>query len=244
MFNDCIAMTLLFGAVLLLVYKRWLPAAIAYSLALSVKMNILLFYPALIMIQIREVGIRKALKLQAVIIATQFLVAIPFLRTHAWAYLSTAFNFGRHFEWQWTVNWRFVGETTFLKLQSSKFLITGHVLSLLLWALLRTDGIVNFVTILMKGQKHTPMTSTEIARWMFEANLIGILFSRSLHYQFLSWYLPTIPFMLLAGNRAWLTISAAIFTGIEYCWNVYPSTLSSSLLLFILNCSLLVVSMR
>jgi alpha-1,3-mannosyltransferase len=35
----------------------------------------------------------------------------------------------------------------------------------------------------------------EIATVMFTSNLIGIVFARSLHYQFFSWYAQQIPFL-------------------------------------------------
>ncbi|TYJ22732.1 hypothetical protein E1A91_A08G144900v1 [Gossypium mustelinum] len=69
---------------------------------------------------------------------------------------------------------------------------------------------------------------------MFVGNFIGIIFARSLHYQFYSWYFYSLPHLL------WITPfptlhRVLIFVGIELCWIVFPSNLYSSLLLLCLH---------
>jgi len=62
------------------------------------------------------------------------------------------------------------------------------------------------------------------------SNLIGILFARSLHYQFYSWYAYQVP--LLAWRTRYPTALKLFVVGaIEYGWNVYPSTRLSSVVL-------------
>ncbi|KAG0003215.1 Lethal(2)neighbour of tid protein, partial [Modicella reniformis] len=46
LFNDPVAMVFLYAAILAFLYKRWTLSSILFSLALSVKMSILLFFPA------------------------------------------------------------------------------------------------------------------------------------------------------------------------------------------------------
>jgi len=70
-------------------------------------------------------------------------------------------------------------------------------------------------------------------------NLIGIMFARSLHYQFYSWYAQQLPFL------AWRTalpvpIKLMLLLAIEYSWNVFPSTKLSSGILVGSNAILLV----
>ena len=62
------------------------------------------------------------------------------------------------------------------------------------------------------------------------ANFIGVMFARSLHYQFYVWYYHSLHYL------AWTTpysvkIKLLVLGVIELCWNTYPSTVWSSLAL-------------
>jgi alpha-1,3-mannosyltransferase len=69
---------------------------------------------------------------------------------------------------------------------------------------------------------------------MFTSNFIGILFSRSLHYQFYSWYFQTLPYLL--WQCEWTTTKygfvsttrVILLMTIEGCWLTFPSTVNSS----------------
>ncbi|KAG7666070.1 ALG3 [[Candida] subhashii] len=62
---------------------------------------------------------------------------------------------------------------------------------------------------------------------MSTTNVIGVLFSRSLHYQFLSWYAWQLPFLLFSmGINVYFGV--LIWFAHEWCWNVFPSTKQSS----------------
>ena len=74
---------------------------------------------------------------------------------------------------------------------------------------------------------------------LFTSNFIGVVFARSLHYQFYAWYMHTLPYL------CWMTpyptvIKIGIVVGIEICFNIYPSTYVSSLSLQLLHYLLLV----
>ena len=60
-------------------------------------------------------------------------------------------------------------------------------------------------------------------------NLIGILFARSLHYQFLSWYAWSLPGLLYLNFPIYFTLP--IWFVHEWCWNVFPSNSISSITL-------------
>lgn len=49
---------------------------------------------------------------------------------HAWSYVTKAFDFGRAFLWEWTVNWRFVDEEVFLSKGFAVSLLLCHILTL------------------------------------------------------------------------------------------------------------------
>lgn len=70
---------------------------------------------------------------------------------------------------------------------------------------------------------------------MFTSNLIGMVFARSLHYQFYSWYFHTLPYLLF--QSVWVAVQYAQFrthirlillATIEGCWLTFPSTENSS----------------
>eukprot|EP00397_Hematodinium_sp_SG-2012_P038799 GEMP01042265.1.p1 GENE.GEMP01042265.1~~GEMP01042265.1.p1 ORF type:complete len:336 (+),score=46.20 GEMP01042265.1:130-1137(+) len=86
----------------------------------------------------------------------------------------------------------------------------------------------------------------DILEALWISNFIGVVFSRSLHFQFYCWYAWTLPFII--GRASWgiqnswirFGVRAAVFLIIEFCYNVpkffggsydNPSTWWSSLLL-------------
>lgn len=247
MFNDGVAMPLMFASIWALTRRRWGWSCGLFGAALSVKMNVLLFYPAFLLIHLVETGFGRTLKGQLLVAAWQIVPALPFVLTDARAYLRMAYNVGRRFEWKWTVNWRFLGMERFLALQRSSTLLILHAILLGLWTIYR------FHRPLLRIRKDAPpapvLSETQMVRFLFECNLIGILCARSLHYQFLAWYSLSIPFLLLNGQpgprlrRGRLLGLLAVYFAIEYCWNVFPSTALSSLLLLCMNCVLLLTSL-
>ena len=85
-------------------------------------------------------------------------------------------------------------------------------------------------------------SENDAALMLAQGNFIGVLCARSLHYQFYSWYFNLLPLILF--NRTSLIHrkgninmifecmrNGGIMLCLEYCWNKYPSTAFSSLLL-------------
>ncbi len=62
------------------------------------------------------------------------------------------------------------------------------------------------------------------------SNMIGIIFARSLHYQFYSWYFHSLPLLLFQTHLP-LLMSGIIILCIEVSFNIYPAQWWSSLLL-------------
>ncbi|KAM9888953.1 hypothetical protein OXX69_012962, partial [Metschnikowia pulcherrima] len=92
-------------------------AADVFSMALSVKMNVLLYLPAFILVVYFLVGERmlSCLAVVSVIPLVQVLIGWRFLLPLFWdeeasylrqMYLTRAFDFSRKFLHTWTVNWR------------------------------------------------------------------------------------------------------------------------------------------
>lgn len=231
LFNDPIAMLVLFASVNFYLDKRWLWGSVFFSLAVSIKMNVMLFAPGLLVLMLYEKGLVKTVSYLFVCAVIQVGLAIPFLKANAAGYLMRAFDFGRKFDFKWTVNWRFLSEDLFLDSKFHILLLVLHLAVLLCFASQKWRrsvkslfSLVNFGDIWNgKGQ----LTANQIVTVLFTSNFIGIAFSRSLHYQFYSWYYHTIPYLL--WTIGWSPqINLTILGVIEMCWNTYPSTDISS----------------
>ncbi|OBZ75976.1 putative Dol-P-Man:Man(5)GlcNAc(2)-PP-Dol alpha-1,3-mannosyltransferase [Grifola frondosa] len=246
LFNDC--WTAVASQAAILAFGRGWDALgiLLFSCAISVKMSALLYVPGLLVILFRRNGLLSTLAYMLVLVISQVAIGLPFLLEHPQSYLKHAYEFSRAFLFKWTVNWRFVGEETFLSPRWALTLLAGHVVVLVAFGLYkwcRSDGGV--WAVLDRGFRRptrpawiTPLTPDYVTTVLFTSNLIGILFARSLHYQFYSWYAQQLPFL------AWRTkfpvpIRLMILLGIEYAWNVFPSTSFSSGLLCVANAVLL-----
>ena len=276
LFNDCFATVGIVAMVMLLQLVANLSAAMSastkfllcaaaadlYSLALSVKMNVLLFLPAFVFVVyfLLDEQLHKLLAVLLVIPLIQVLVGWHFLLPLFWDdetcrlrrnYLTNAFDFSRQFLYKWTVNWRFVPEEVFLSSRFATLLLMGHVTVLLFFLVTRFASrrvIGKSFAALLKDAVALPLAKTIAPQNMIArpgsgprlillifavTNLIGVLFARSLHYQFLAWYCWLLPFLLHAAGCN-VFVGVPLFLAHEWCWNVYPSTNTSSMLLVVL----------
>lgn len=399
LFNDAFCMTVVHVSVALIVwlYSRtpspppsssssrqrllwWSASSALYSTAVSIKMNALLVAPGLLVLYLKIGGVRFAALQIGICVAVQLCLAAPFLLHDPWAYVSTAFNLGRRFNQEWSVNWMWLPTQVF---DSQVFAIAlllchGCVLEMCAWwywrhchkeqkptesaapvhthprestsgpgtqprqipvdaalpnnetgaasagsyraglrrrlpatsagavpaALPGNRGEDRLATRYLElspreggssasispsaGQstaadaatasdtprKHdvdaevnAAAKSTQRSRACFAAtllwtsNLIGVVFARSLHYQFLSWYWHSLPLLLSIdvgqlhhrtsgvidrGARGfsvppWLRLALLIL--LEVAWNRHPPDALSSLLLTCVHAVLLVVSL-
>lgn len=183
-------------------------------------MSALLYLPGLLVILFKRHGLVVTVRHLLVLTFTQIVLARSFLAEDAWAYLQNAFDLSRVFMYKWTVNWRFLDEQTFLSRSWARGLLVGHVTVLVAFGLFRwcrSDGGV--AVILRKGFRRPMLPSTsspvsadcevisllakcylligavDVATVLMTSNLIGMLFARSLHYQFYSWYFQQLPFL-------------------------------------------------
>ena len=95
------------------------------------------------------------------------------------------------------------------------------------------NNYIQVYNTLMEAGKR-PTSSLEIVTFMFVSNFIGIICARSLHYQFYVWYYHQLPLLVHCCGIN-LLISIPLLLGIEFCWNVYPSTVTSSSLLVLIH---------
>lgn len=281
LFNDCFVTLCMAGVTLFLQqaatnytyspatsFLLTLVAADLFSVAISIKMNALLYLPGFVIVSFFCVG-QSALKLMMVLMViplVQLLIGWQFLlplfydqdASHIrWNYLTRAFDFSRKFMYKWTVNWRFVGEQVFDSDVFARALLLVHVLLLLVFVFTRflhPKVTGQPLTLLIKNAITSMFSATKVAvpsRITNEAtaahlvlmilsttNVIGVLCARLLHYQFLSWYCWQLPYLLFMTG--WGVVPGVLIWLVhELTWNVFPSTSwSSALLVTVLSCVL------
>ncbi|KAL6904034.1 ALG3 domain-containing protein [Trichoderma evansii] len=249
-FNDCFAALFLWLCIYSFQNRAWTLGALAYTLGLGVKMSLLLVLPAVIIILFLGRGFKGALRLVWLMAQVQIVLAIPFLTTNWAGYLGRAFELSRQFKFEWTVNWRMMGEETFLSRGFSITLLSFHVITLLVfivarWLKLQEQTLLRIITYVVQFQ--SPFTEKEEAKisnnvvtpryvltTILSANVIGLLFARSLHYQFYAYLAWTTPFLLWTACPNLLVV-VPLWLAQEWAWNVFPSTpLSSSVAVSVL----------
>ncbi|RZF43201.1 hypothetical protein LSTR_LSTR017150, partial [Laodelphax striatellus] len=249
MFNDPVAMLILYLSINMFIDGRWSIGSLLFSLAVSVKMNILLFSPALLLAYLYCLGLIGTIKQLSICASLQLLLGLPFLLTNPWAYLKGSFDIGRVFLFEWTVNWRFLPEDVFVNRYFHILLLIVHILLLLLFFDTFKTCLKSYANLkqiekeikpqLRKTDKIDMNSSSQLLVLpLFTANLIGVACSRSLHYQFYIWYFHTLPYLLWCTpyTNVWRLIYMGL---IELCWNTYPSTFWSSACLHVVHVSIL-----
>lgn len=123
------------------------------SLALSIKMNFLLYLPALLYLLWTSLGPLPSLPALSLLLLPQLALATPFLHSPASAltYLRTAFNLDRAFLWEWTVNWRWLGEEAFHQKELAGALMVGHVVGLGLVGLSWGEAEGGLLSVIWRG---------------------------------------------------------------------------------------------
>ncbi|KAK3324557.1 glycosyltransferase family 58 protein [Cercophora scortea] len=241
-FNDCFAVFFLWLAIFCLQRRSWRLGALFYTWGLGIKMSLLLGLPAVGIALFLGSGFASSLQLAAMMGLVQVLIAVPFLAVNPLGYLGRAFEFSRQFFFKWTVNWRFVGEDVFLSKGFSLALLGLHVLVLIAfithrWLKPARKSLLQLATTVVSGKP--PFTAQEqktasrdvtpqyILTSILSANAIGLLFARSLHYQFYSYLAWSTPFLLWRSG-VHPVAQYALWAAQEWAWNVYPSTPASS----------------
>ncbi|KFP90917.1 Dol-P-Man:Man(5)GlcNAc(2)-PP-Dol alpha-1,3-mannosyltransferase, partial [Apaloderma vittatum] len=244
LFNDPVAMAILFLAINLFLEEHWSWGCLLFSLAVSVKMNILLFAPGLLFLLLQRFGLLGCIPKLCICALLQVVLGLPFLLVNPMGYLTRSFDLGRQFQFKWTVNWRFLPEEVFQNRAFHAMLLLAHLAGLGLFALHRwhsaslswgkepccTAGIAPPASCVCPLD-----TSAQIVFVLFSSNFLGVCCSRSLHYQFYVWYFHTLPYLLWCTPTTKLAhmLKVLLLGVIELCWNTYPSTVCSSLSLHV-----------
>ncbi|XP_059295114.1 dol-P-Man:Man(5)GlcNAc(2)-PP-Dol alpha-1,3-mannosyltransferase [Lycium ferocissimum] len=245
LFNDCFATTLLHAALVSIIYQKWHLGLVIFSGAVSIKMNVLLYAPPLLLLMVKAMDIVGVMSALAGAALVQILIGLPFILSHPASYISKAFNLGRVFIHFWSVNFKFVPEDIFVSKAFALSLLVAHLSLLLVFAhyrWCRHEGglfaVVHSKLIQLKlrvtqsnpSPTNKVLQADHIVTTMFVGNFIGIICARSLHYQFYSWYFYCLPYLLWKTPFPTL-LRLLLFAVVEFCWNVFPSNSYSSVLL-------------
>lgn len=315
LFNDPIAVLFLYAALNFFVDSKWYLGSIFYSLGVSVKMNILLYAPALFFFYLTNLGFKGTIIQLFICGMIQLVLGLPFLLHSPIAYLKGSFDLGRVFNHTWTVNYRFLDVEIFENKCFHLTLLAIHVILLIIFIPMcikyfqsycrlkyvqkqvqpqidaknlenkrqsklkkemkkklnkkneeqenltkeQEDFLNSFEGMLQKssqkgGKKAVkrPLDQDKDPHYsinfdilsqlfilpMFIVNFIGVMCSRSLHYQFYSWYFHSLPYLLWSNNYS-VIFRFLLLALIEMCWNTYPSTYLTSALLHVCHITVL-----
>lgn len=276
LFNDGVAAVCMAAALLAMSRRRWSAGCVAFSLAVSVKMNNLLFAPGVAFLLLHYTGPVGCAWHILQCAAVQGVLAAPFLATFPLQYIAGAFNLGRMFDPQWSVNFRFLPDAYFSSKPWALVLLCGQ-LAMLAWFAARRwaapalatsapaqshviDGLpctvhgagedsrgtltvrvaahggspcAGVVVHLPPGagvatlQGQGPLLRRLVARHILfvlaTSNVIGVVFARSLHFQFLVWYWHCSLFLLACAAQS-VHWAAPLLTGLLLLlgWDEHP----------------------
>ncbi|EGD80515.1 alpha-1,3-mannosyltransferase ALG3 isoform d [Salpingoeca rosetta] len=233
LFNDPVAMLFFYAACALFVKYKWTAGCVLFSLAVSIKMNVLLFAPGLLLLLLLHCGFAGAFWRIALCGLIQCVaLAVPFLLENPIGYIVRSFNLGRQFMYVWTVNWRFLPEETFLDRRFHAGLLLLHIALLSALAYKWSRSVVLSARHILAHEVVAVVVAC-ILLTLFASNLVGMAVARSLHYQFYIWYYHSIAWLLWNSKLPFLLRSCAVLVGIEFAWNTYPSTDISSAVLHV-----------
>ncbi|GAA5831170.1 hypothetical protein JCM5353_006540 [Sporobolomyces roseus] len=250
LFNDCLAMLFLYSALWMytrptkqggLSSRKWIIGTCLFSLALSIKMSILLFLPALSYLIFVYHSPLAFIQHSLLLVSSQIVLASPFLTSLPLAkqYFLQAFDFNREFLWEWTVNWRWLGGEVFEDPAFGKVLLMLHAAGLGVMAVRWSEEEGGVVAILKRAWKNpgssparASLTSNRTATLFFTSNLLGVLCARSLHYQFYVWFYHSLVWLLWEtwdGLEIDVMQRLVFASLIEFGFHSFPSTVNSSL---------------
>ncbi|KAL5471350.1 hypothetical protein EMCRGX_G029456 [Ephydatia muelleri] len=195
LFNDPVAIFLLYVAILLFFSDQWTLGCLVYSLAVSIKMNVLLYSPGLLVLLLLAHGWYGTLPRLLLCAVVQVVLGAPFLLVNLPGYMTRSFDMGRQFLYQWTVNWRCLPEWLFLHRSFHALLLLLHLVVLLAFAAKHWARGASFGRFLRWKSKEK-LQKQDILWVLFTSNFIGMCFARSLHYQFYIWYFHTLPLLV------------------------------------------------
>lgn len=113
--------------------NKWKSAVALYSISLSIKMNILLYLPGLLLIINWANNYIYTVCSLIFIVVFQLVIAVPFLITNSRGYFTMAFDFSRVFDQKESAYWQFFPNEVFVSKIFHNTLLVLHVTLLLIF---------------------------------------------------------------------------------------------------------------
>jgi alpha-1,3-mannosyltransferase len=230
LFNDGPTILMAYLSFWCFMARRWNVGCFIFSLAVSLKMNILLFAPGLLYLLLQDSLVMTIPRL-AICGVTQLVLGAPFLLRHPVSYIRKAFELDRQFFYKWTVNFKFLPEEIFLSKPWAIFLLLLHVGLLALY---------HYKLYMSRCQGPKDISPEQILSTLFVSNFIGICCARSLHYQFYSWYFAALPYLLWRETTYPFPVRIFLLAAIEYAFLTFPATALSSVVLQLAHWAILI----
>ncbi|XP_022907102.2 lethal(2)neighbour of tid protein [Onthophagus taurus] len=133
LFNDPFAVFFFYLSLTLFLRNQWILGSILYSFAVSIKMNILLYAPSLLIAYLTNLTYLQTILNLFICGVVQLILGAPFLWANFWGYIKGSFDLGRIFEHKWTVNYRFLPRDLFENKNFHVALLVVHVSLLILF---------------------------------------------------------------------------------------------------------------
>jgi alpha-1,3-mannosyltransferase len=230
LFNDGPTMLCAYASFWCFMNYNWNWGCFIFSVAVSLKMNILLFAPGLLYLLIQDSPLMTIPRL-AICGVTQLILGGPFLLRHPISYVRKAFELDRQFFYKWTVNFKFLPEDVFLAKEWSVLLLILHLGLLGVYHLNLYNAFKN---------RARSMNPEQILSTLFVSNFIGICSARTLHYQFYSWYFSALPYLLWRETTYPTPVRLLLLGCVESAFLTFPATAFSSAVLQIAHWSILI----
>ena len=199
---------------------KWKLGCVFYSLGASIKANVLLSAPGLLLLLLQAHGFYGALLHISICALIQLILGLPFLYTNPYAYLLRALGGFGDLNHKWSVNYKFLPAAIFYSSYMPIVLLTLHLLTLYLLAQhvwTRKEGglskALKHLTLkpssTSRSKPLAPLHPEHILTVLIGCNAVGVLFARSLHFQFYCWYLHGVPLLLWRASSVPLPSSSS-----------------------------------
>ncbi|GET93276.1 alpha-1,3-mannosyltransferase, putative [Leishmania tarentolae] len=237
--------------------RQWFIGCLCYSFAVSIKMDILLFAPGMLYVMLRTLPFWRVVWNLFVCAALQVAVSLPFLVYDYRAYLAKSVKLDCGLIEQWPVNYRFLDADLVRRPEFGQALFAMTVATwILLWRTrwaartYLTDSEAQVLhpaieetrrqSTLSRGRAHGDEAVDDEAQeqavyastllTFFEANLVGVIFARSIHYQFYTRFFYTVP-LVLAYTKFPRVLRLMSFALIRQGFESFPPTPNTSMML-------------